>query len=620
MNEFGVLFLLLALGLAVFAGPILAIIALIRVRQAEKKNAGAGSGDLAGRVAVLSRNVERLGTRLDALETSRSEPPERFAPSAPSAPQPVTEAPPPQAVPAAAKIDLESIIGGRWLNWIGIVALLLAVGFFLKYAFDNDWIGPAGRVAIGLLFGTGLLVYSQFLLRRGYRYFSEGITATGAGALYLSLYAAWNFYALISQTAGFAGMVVVTATMAAIAVARSSQRLSVLVLAGGMMTPGLLSTGKDEQVILFTYLLVLNAGLLVLGRTRTWRILEPLALLGTVSYSFGWYESFYRPDKLVATLLFASLFFVQFTALAVLRARRESALFPEQYAVVLVNAAWFIITLHVTLYDDHRWGLTFAVLAMAAAHLAVLRLLPTTGESAQPAPARLLYVGLALTFVTLAIPIRLEGEWITMAWAIEGAVLIWGGFRSGVKTLRGFGLVLFLLVVGLLLIQDIDAGRVLFNARFATFAVVIAAFAAALVLSRSNKQQLTRDEAATFPVVGAAINVLGVWGLSFEVWDFFGQARFAVDHQLAQQMGLSILWTVYAVVLIVVGVRQASRALRVQGLALLGLVVVKVFLFDLSFLTSIYRILTFFALGLVALIVSFLYQRTLSGDRTEGDS
>lgn len=637
MNEAGILFLVLLLSVAIFAGPILAIIALARLRHVEKKNTTAGSGDVAGRIASLSRSVEQLGTRVDALEASRAPVPPPPPPAEPPVAAPVEAAPPPapppaeppapapvEAVPPPAPptrgIDLESIIAGRWLNRVGIVALLLAVGFFLKYAFDNEWIGPAGRVAIGLLFGAGLVVYSQFLMRRGYLYFSEGIAGTGAGVLYLSLYAAWGFYQLVPQAVAFAGMVVVTAAFAAIAVGRQSQRLSILALAGGLMTPGLLSTGEDQQIVLFSYLLVLNAGLLALGRARTWRFLEPLALLGSVFYFIGWFDSFYQPSKLVGTLIFSSLFFVEFATLAALRARRESALLPEQYGIVLANAAWFMITLHVTLYEDHRWGLTFAVLALAAAHLAVLRLLPPGPESAQPPPARLLYAGLALTFITLAIPIRLEGEWITMAWTVEGAVLVWSGIRSRVVAMRSMGLTMFVMVLVMLLVQDIDAGRVLFNARFATFAVAIAAFATAFVLSRSHKERLANDEEKIFGVVGVASNVLGVWALSLEVWDFFGQGRFGVDHHLAQQMGLSILWTVYAVVLIVVGVRLASPALRWQGLALLGLAVAKVFLFDLSFLARIYRILTFFALGLVALIISFLYQRRLSGDRTGGSS
>jgi len=157
---------------------------------------------------VRLRHVEKY---LAALETSRVPvaPPRAAPPPAePPAAAPVEPAPPP--APATRRIDIESIIAGRWLNRVGIVALLLAVGFFLKNTFDSDWIGPAGRVAIGLLFGAVLLVYSQLLIRRGYLYFSEGIAGTGVGVLYLSLYAAWGFYDLIPQAVAFTGMVVVT--------------------------------------------------------------------------------------------------------------------------------------------------------------------------------------------------------------------------------------------------------------------------------------------------------------------------------------------------------------------------------------------------------------------------
>jgi hypothetical protein len=204
-----------------------------------------------------------------------------------------------------------------------------------------------------------------------------------------------------------------------------------------------------------------------------------------------------------------------------------------------------------------------------------------------------------------------------MAWAIEGTVLVWSGFRSGIVAMRAMGLVLFVLVLVMLPIQDFDVERVLWNERFATFAVAIAAFATAFFLSRSNEARPTDEEKKVFRLLGVAANVVAVWGLSLEVWDYFGQERFGGDHYLAQHMGLSVLWTVCSVVLIVAGVRLASPELRWQGLALLGLAVGKVFLFDLSFLARVYRILTFFALGLVALVVSFLYQRKLSGDRRE---
>ena len=107
--------------------------------------------------------------------------------------------------------NFEAMVAGRWLNYVGILALLFAVTFFLKYAFDNNWVGPRGRVGIGLLMGSALYPWSHWLLDRGYKYFSEGIAALGAAVLYLSLWAGWHYYAIFSQSTAFALMIVVTA-------------------------------------------------------------------------------------------------------------------------------------------------------------------------------------------------------------------------------------------------------------------------------------------------------------------------------------------------------------------------------------------------------------------------
>src|SRR6185437_5950993 len=83
--------------------------------------------------------------------------------------------------------DIESVVAGKWLNYVGIIAVLFSVAFFIEYAFENNWIGPRGRIAIGILSGAALIEWSALLLRRGYKYFSEGIAALGAAVLYLSL-------------------------------------------------------------------------------------------------------------------------------------------------------------------------------------------------------------------------------------------------------------------------------------------------------------------------------------------------------------------------------------------------------------------------------------------------
>jgi uncharacterized membrane protein len=565
------------------------------------------------RVGGFERRLRELESKLSGVAPPIAPP----TPSPPTPQQPVAAEPasPPSPAPPAMRpgFDLEELIAGRWLNRIGIIALLMATAFFLKYAFDNDWIGEHGRIAIGLLAGASLLVYSQWLLKRGYRYFSEGIAGLGAGILYLSLYAAWSFYQLIPNNVAFVGMILVTASMIGIAVGRDSQRLAILALAGGFLTPALLSTGKDAQVTLFTYLAVLNGGLLLVAWTRQWRVIAISALAATLTYYWAWEKEFYTPEKLFLTISFATLFFAEFAAIPVIQARRSGSLYWEQILLVLVNASSYLITLHEMLYEDYRWALTFAVLALAAVHLVVVQLLPDKKVSTP----RLVFAGLALTFVTLAIPIRLEGKWITLAWALEGAVLIWSGFKASARELRWAGLVLYAVVMVRLISIEIPTDTFLLNARFLTFAVAVACFGYSLWVSQSS--QLGGAERGLFGLLGIAANTFAVVALSLEVWDLFGRmpTEAALDKDLAQQLGLSLLWTVYASFLILVGVRKASAPLRWQGLALLGLAVGKVFLYDLSSLERVYRIISFVVLGLLLLIVSFYYQRRFADNEKE---
>ena len=672
-------FLLLALAVfALIVAPILAISAFTRVRRLETR-AGTEPGllqrlyPLEQKLAAVEQQLAGLARRLVQVERELAGPPAAAAeptpahPPAPTAvptpgPQPArpsvpsaTTPPGPPSVPtpkpssqplaaarhAAPRLDLETLIAGKWLNRLGILALLFAVSFFIKYAFDNNWVGPRGRVAIGLLLGSALLPWSGWLLRRGYRYFSEGIAGLGAAVLYLSIWAGWHYYRLFEHSTAFAGMIVVTAAMIVVAVGRDSQRVALLALAGGFLTPLLVSTGKDEQLVLFSYLAVLAAGLLLLARARDWYLLAPVSFFATQVFFWGWYETFYRPEKLLRTSLFATLFFLIFAAQPVIRSRREGRLAISEMAVVLLNALAYLLALRATLWPEHRWTLTLVVLGLVAAHLVVARGLPPPAEAsatpvarsanggalgAQPIPGEgplvsLLFAGLALTFATLAIPIRLDGKWITMAWAVEGTILVWSGQQARQWALRAAGLLLFAIVAVRLAVLPIPAQQFLLNARFAAFAVAVASFAAAGYFVGRAPTELQDTEKTLFAVLGVGVNIYALAALSLEAWDLFGRmGTLGIERGLAQQLALSVVWTVYATVLILAGVKRRVAALRWQALALFGLVAGKVFLFDLSFLERFYRILSFLLLGLVLLVVSFLYQHKVAAEEVEKEN
>jgi uncharacterized membrane protein len=511
---------------------------------------------------------------------------------------------------------LEDLIGGHWLNRIGILAVFIGVSFFLKYAFDNNWIGPSGRVAIGILLGALMLPWSHWLLSRGYPYFSEGIAALGQAILLLSLWAGCRYYTVFSRDVGFAGMILVTLTIAVVALRRDSQRIAMLSMLGGFLTPLLVSTGRDEQITLFTYIFILCAAVLIMSWRRNWRWLAPVAFVLTQLYFWSWYDTFFQPEKLDPTFFFATLFFILFSTLPVLDSLRSRWLDGPGAFLIVLNAFNYLAAAYAMLWPLHRWPLTLLVLALSAAHLTVSRLLPAPKQGEQSL-ARVIFGGLALTFATLAIPIRLDAKWITLAFAVEGAVLIWTGFRALHLRLRQAGYFLLALAAGRVLLFPMYVSQFLFNERFATYLVLIACMVTALLAARAQAANLAEPETTVPAILAVAANAYAILALSLEFWDYFGRsALLSVDRHLAQHLALSLLWTLYASILILIGVNRQSALLRWQALILFGLAVAKVFLYDISFLDRFYRIVSLLILGVLLLVVSFLYQKKISREQS----
>jgi uncharacterized membrane protein len=666
MNSGAMMFGLLAFAI-VIGVPVLAIVAMARVGTL-KRRLDDEAPQLIARIYGLEKRVSQLEQALGAAtplpETDRAPQPSAAAPfviaplappdiappvvtktseSWPMAPMPrppVSVPPPIAAIPnklqklpdlatsRSASMspirerneNFEALVAGRWLNYVGILALLFAVTFFLKYAFDNDWVGPRGRVGIGLLLGSALYPWSQRLLSKGYKYFSEGIAALGTATLYLSLWAGWHYYAIFPQSMAFALMILVTAATFVVAVGRNSERIALLAQIGGLITPVLVSTGENHEVALFTYLAILGAAVLGLAWVRVWHWLLPVQFAATLFFFWGWYDEFYNQTELGVTVLYATIFFVLFAVIPVVRSWREGKLEGLEITIVVVNAGAYLTALYEMLWPQDRWTLTISVVALAAAHVGAERLLPA-GREVHARALRILYGGMALTFATLAIPIRCDGRWITIAWAVEGVILIWSGLQIKFPLMRWAGFLLFAMVTGRLAVISIPADTFLWNERFVTFSVAVACFFAACYFASKPGDAVGHEEGLMYVATAIAANVLLIAALSLEVWDVFGRMpSLGIDKGHAQELALSSLWLVYALVLLVVGALQKLAVVRWQALTLLGVVIVKVFVFDLSFLEKFYRIVSFSLLGLALLLISFYYQRQLAGRGAENKS
>ncbi len=358
-------------------------------------------------------------------------------PASPPRPAYVASAPPPvpprapYAPRAQSDFDLESRIGSHWLNRIGIAALLIGVSYFLKFAFDNNWIGPTGRVTIGLVAGIAMVLWSERFRSKGYQAFSYSLKAVGIGAMYLSLWAAFQVYSLIPSSVAFVMMLAVTAATAAMALAQDAQILAAFALAGGFSTPLLLSTGQNREIALFAYVAILDLATLALVTFKPWRRLLVMSYAGTLLLYVGWYSRFYNRGELELTLAFATLFFAVFAIAPLITLQPEGEiplLASIPAALAFVNAGVYFLQAYAMIDEvDHTYMAWFA-LALAAIYILLSRLVHTRAK-ARGASERLhfLHLALAIGFITVAIPIRLDAHWITIGWFVEAGVLLVGG-------------------------------------------------------------------------------------------------------------------------------------------------------------------------------------------------
>jgi len=525
--------------------------------------------------------------------------------------------------------DLESRIGSHWLNRIGIAALLIGIAYFLKFAFDNNWIGPAGRVTIGLLAGIAMMAWSERFRAKGYQAFSYSLKAVGVGAMYLSLWAAFQVYALVPSSAAFVMMLAVTAATAAMAWAQGAQILAAFALTGGFSTPMLLSTGQNREVALFTYVATLDLATLVLVRFKPWRRLLVMSYAGTFLLYLGWYFRFYHRSELNLTLAFATLFFAIFAIapLITLQPEREVPLLASVPAVVaFVNAGVYFLQAYAMIQEVDKTYMAWFALALAAVYIVLSRQVHSRAI-APAASERLhfLHLAVAIGFITIAIPIRLDAHWITIGWFVEAGVLLWVANRIQSDFLNVFALAALALgVVRLLLIDNFFTTQLIFNLRMATYAVAVAVLGAVAWYGSKREDEAARSVAA---IAVVALNALALIALSREVADYYSRQLMAVRPGQTMQSGpayyytdlrhidierdftYSALWMAYGAMLMVVGFLRRSAFVRWQALILIAATVVKVFVYDVSQLDRGYRIVSFIVLGVLLLAISFVYQR-----------
>jgi uncharacterized membrane protein len=684
--------------------------------------------------------------------------------------------------PPKIKLDLEKFIGENLINKIGIIITVIGVAIGAKYSIENDLISPLTRIILGYLAGIGLLGFG-IKLKKNYENYSAVLVSGAIAIMYFITYSAYSFYDLIPQTMAFLLMVVFTIFTVVAAINYNKQVIAHIGLVGAYAVPYLLSENSGQVAILFSYMAIINVGILVISFKKYWKPLYYSSFGLTWLIFFLWYVSDYQTEAYYGlALTFLSIFFVIFyLVFLAYKLIKKEKFGIENIALLLINSFIFYGVGYAIL-DDHETGkqlLGIFTLCNALLHFIVSAII----YKQKLADKNLFYLvsGLVLVFITITIPVQLDGNWVTLLWIGEAALLFWIGRTKAIAIYEKLSYVLMFLAFfsifqdwttvydGYYVEQPETRITPLLNINFLTSLLFIAAFGFINFLNRNKNyspafifkkrlskiiffsipamlfitiyyafrmeianywDQLYIDSALsinpesdqyynfyrnydlshfktiwiinysllfvsvlsflntkklqdkkvgliTFSLIAFTTLVfltqglyafselretyldqslleyyksgvfnIGIRYVSFvfiaialfmcykatrqkfmhrnfkkifdfilhisTIWIFSSELINWMDiaeYKESYKLGLSILWGVYSLLLIVLGIWKNKKHLRVGAIILFGITLIKLFLYDISDLNTIAKTIVFVSLGILLLIISFLYNK-----------
>ena len=687
--------------------------------------------------------------------------------------------------PRKSKSEMEQFIGSNLINKIGIAITIIGVAIGAKYSIDHDLISPLARIVLGYVIGIALLGFG-FKLKKAYTDFSAVLVSGAIAIMYFITYAAYSFYSLFPQLAAFSLMVLFTIMTIAAALNYNRQVIAHIGLVGAYAVPFLLSENSGNVTVLYSYMAIINIGVLIISVKKYWKPLYYSSFILTwIIFSF-WYITDFQADTHSAIFwVFAFLFFMTFYLIFISYKLLHQEKFQASDVLLILSNSFIFYGLGYSVLVNDPGGeqlLGLFTLGNAAIHLAV-----TLFIYQQKAGDRNLFfmvAGLVLIFITIAIPVQLDGSWVTLLWAGEAALLFWIGRRRNDPIYEKISYVLMLLAFVSIAgdwmtvynqyVPDVPATRIkpLLNINFLTSLFFIGAFAFMAYLNRAADEshapsdqksiralmgvvipaillitvyytfsleitmywhQLYLDSAKTLTLEGneyegyywnedlVSFKVLwnlnysflflsllaffnmklirskllamttlifgficivvflseGLWALStlrdnyltqylsehyprstfnigirytlfaFAALMIYALHRIIKEHDLeprrqnlrklfdllfhftilcvisnewltwmavlqfseSTRLGLSIIWGVYALLLIILGIWKAKGHLRIMAIALFAITLIKLAIYDISHLNTIAKTIVFVTLGVLLLIISFLYNK-----------
>ena len=676
--------------------------------------------------------------------------------------------------------DLEKIIGESWINKIGILIVIIGVAIGAKYSIENELISPLTRIILGYLVGIGLLGFG-IKLKPKFEGYSAVLVSGSISIFYFITYFAYSFYNLIPQILAFAMMLIFTVFTVFAAIKYNRVVIAHIGLIGAYAVPFLLSSGSGRVDILFSYMLIINLGILFISIKRDWKTLHYSAFFFTWLIYGSWFadKSFYSSLQGYEALGigFATAFFLIFYGVSLFNNIISKEKLDKINIILILLNSFIYFGFGYGIFNSNTKLDTYLglfTLFNAVIHFVVLFFI----KSKKLADSTLFYstLGMVFTFITIAIPIQLDGSWVTLLWIAQGTILFWIGktknipiyekislpilglsflslledwsfyryanngdiqafwninFLTGILAILGYGFVVYLS-------RKHDETEE--NQKFSPFNAIKSFYLPALLVltayltfrneiayyfnywlensSLKGKEISEIDEYSLYnydinvfkniyliayslvffgglallnfhkfknKVLGISAIVIGLltllsaqtfgleelgelryayinggsneyfdvnfnyilvryllWGsVAFALWAIFKNTKSIIEntkfhiflemvihisilnflsnelvtwmdiagYQDIFKLGLSILWSVYSLLLVSLGIYQKKKYLRISALVLFGVTLAKLFLYDISNLSTISKTVVLIVLGLLLLIISFLYNK-----------
>jgi len=446
--------------------------------------------------------------------------------------------------PKKKKRDIEKFIGENLINKIGIGILVLGIAYFVRYAIDKDWISEIGRVAIGVLSG-GLLILFAHRLRKSFTAFSSVLVGGAMAVFYYTISIGFHEYELFSQPMAFGLMILITGFSVLLSISYDRKELAILGLIGAFSTPLMVSNGGGSYQILFSYLIIVNIGMLVLAYFKKWNVVNILSFAFTVILFGSWF--FTKVVDVVnppysGAMIFAGIFYVIFFFMHIINNVKEKRKFKGyEFGLMLsTTALFYAVGMSILYFSGNK-----SFQGLFTVGLGVFNLLfafPLFKRQNVDKSLIFLLVGMVLTFVSLAAPVQLSGNYITLFWATEMVLLLWLGQKSGIKFMKFSSMVIMSLMLISLLMdwQQIyfDFGtsslKVIINKGFlTTMFSILCVSAYTKLLDREKGENFIPSISITFIknlstiIVASLIYLIGVIELGFQIGNRLGHDALA---------------------------------------------------------------------------------------------